>query len=111
MAIQVGDNMVYDSLIHKGNLTIAMYGLTIIKLVYRSTKQYAISDLIEEINKTYDKLEMTLIRPERNDLENAQTLIKLFRQDLDNRDLSFPLLPEHLMNLIYDKKKSIVPNK
>ena len=104
MAIHIGDNMVYDSLIHLGNMTIAMHGLTIIKFVYLLAKRNSISELIEEISNTYNELESTIRRPERNNLENAQILIQIFKQNIDKSGLSFPSLPENLMKVIYNEK-------
>lgn len=104
--IHIGDNIAYDSFIHLRNIAIAMWGLTIIKFIYRSAKEYEITELIDEVNRKYNELESTLQRPERKDLGDAQELVKIFRDDLDKWDLSFPMLTSHLMKrLEIDNKK------
>lgn len=97
ICIHLGNNIAYDSFIHLRNISVAMWGLTIIKYIYRSAKKNDFSDLIEEINQIYNELESTLRRPERTDLGDAQEMVKIFRKDLDEWDLSFPSLPHHLM--------------
>lgn len=104
--IHIGDNITYDSFIHLRNIAIAMWGLTIIKFIYRSAKEYQITELMDEVNRTYDELESTLNRPERNDLGDAQEMVKIFREDLEKWDLAFPVLTSHLMERIeIDNKK------
>jgi len=104
--IHIGDNIAYDSFIHLRNIAIAMWGLTIIKFIYRSAKEYNLTELMEEVNRTYTELESTLQRPERKDLGDAQEMIKIFRADLDKWNLAFPILTPHLMKrLEIDNKK------
>lgn len=104
--IHLGDNIAYDSFIHLNNIAIAMWGLTTIKFIYRSAKEYSLTELIEEVNRTYNELESTLQRPERKDLGDAQEIVKIFRADLDEWSLSFPILKPHLMKrLEIDNKK------
>lgn len=104
--IHLGQNIAYDAFIHLRNLAIAMLGLTTIKFIYRSAKQSKIEELIIKVNSTYDELEDTLRRPERNDLGNAQELAKIFRADLDEWDLGFPTLPNNLQTIVdMDEKK------
>ncbi|MBW8050074.1 MAG: HNH endonuclease [Cytophagales bacterium] len=104
--IHIGDNIAYDAFIHLRNLAVAMWGLTIIKFIYRKAKENNIQELKDEINRTYKELEATLRRPERTDLENAQEMLKVFKDDLDEWSLSFPPLPNRLMKIIdTDNKK------
>lgn len=106
ICLHIGNNIAYDSFIHLRNITLAMWGLTIIKYIYRSAKKYNLSSLIEEINQIYNELESTLRRPERTDLGDAQEMVKIFRKDLEEWDLSFPILTPHLMTrLEVDNKK------
>lgn len=95
--IHIGENIAYDSFIHLRNIAIAMWGLTIIKFIYRSAKENAIPELIDEVRQAYDELESTLNRPERRDLHDALEMVKIFRKDLDQWDLAFPVLTPHLM--------------
>ncbi len=62
--------------------------------------------LVEEVLKQYNELEETLKRPERNDLGNAQELVRFFKSDLETSGLAFPPLPDYLYQLIMkpDKK-------
>jgi hypothetical protein len=104
--IHIGDNIAYDSFIHLRNIAVAMWGLTIMKFIYRSAKENEINELMNEVNQAYDRLESTLHRPERNDLGDAKEMVKIFREDLNEWDLAFPLLTEHLMKrLSIDEKK------
>jgi hypothetical protein len=97
--IYIGYALIYDSLIHSNNLLIAEYGLSIWKYIYRHSNKYKLSQLSEEVLKKYSDIEETLHRPERDDLENARELVKIFKDDLNEWDLSFPILPERLQKL------------
>ena len=99
--IDIGYQMSYDLMIKKDNLKSAMYSLTILKFVYKIAKQNSFDEILEEVLKYYGELESHLKRPERNDLVNAQELVKYFRDDLDNYNLSFPPLSKKLMEIIY----------
>ncbi|OFX21011.1 MAG: hypothetical protein A2033_11845 [Bacteroidetes bacterium GWA2_31_9] len=104
--ILIGDNIAYDSFIHLRNIAIAMWGLTIIKFIYRSAKKIELFELMEEVNQKYNELESNLQRPERTDLDDAQEMTKIFRADLEEWSLSFPMLTPHLMQrLTIDNKK------
>jgi hypothetical protein len=105
MCIHIGDNIAYDSFIHLRKITIAMYGLTIIKLIYRKAKEYDIPVLKKEVEQSYKDLKSNLQRPERNDLNDAQEMLKIFHDDLENGDLSFPMLSESLMNRLENERR------
>lgn len=106
LCIHLGQNIAYDAFIHLRNLAIAMWGLTIIKFIYRSAKQSNATEIIDKVKKEYAELEETLRRPERNDLGEAQELLKVFKDDLEVWDLAFPPLPAHLEKRIrIDEKK------
>ncbi len=98
-------SMVYDTTIHRQDYNVAMYGLTILKYIYKKGKELKLKALIDKVNETYHEIEETLKRPERNDLGNAKDLVKAFRDDIEKGTLSFPYLPDHLMKLIYADKK------
>ncbi|WP_416865441.1 MAG: HNH endonuclease [Imperialibacter sp.] len=97
MCIHLGYNIAYDSFIHLRNIAIAMWGLTIIKYIYRSAKEYTLTELVEEVNRSYNELESILKRSEEKGLEDAQEMMKIFRADLNNAHLAFPMLTPHLM--------------
>jgi hypothetical protein len=98
-------SMIYDTTIHRQDYNVAMYGLTILKFIYKKGKQQKIKELIDKVDEIYIKIEETLRRPERNDLQNAKDMVKTFKEDIEEGSLSFPYLPDHLMKLIYSDKK------
>lgn len=104
LGIRIGENIAYDSFIHLRDLNLAMWGLTIIKYVYREAKREGIKELVEEVKNVYKGLGNTLKRPERDDLGNAQQMLKEFYADLDVWDLAFPVLSPPLMKIIESKK-------
>lgn len=99
--LEIGFNMAYDSTIHRTNLNIAMDGLTIFKYIYKKGGKKGLEQLRTMVHDTYNRLESALSRPERNDLGNAQELVKFFKADLDQYDLSYPPLSENLYRIIY----------
>jgi Restriction endonuclease len=104
--IHLGDNIAYDSFIYLDNIAVAMWGLTIIKFIYRSAKEYDLTELIDEVKRTYNELDSTLKRTERKDLGDALEMVKIFRADLDEWSLAFPMLTQQLMTrLEIDNKK------
>jgi hypothetical protein len=103
--VNIAFSMVYDTTIHRQDYNVAMYGLTILKYIYRKGKQLKFKELNDKVNDKYDEIEKTLKRPDRTDLENAKGLVTAFRNDIEIGTLSFPYLPDHLMNLINSSKK------
>jgi hypothetical protein len=99
----IGFNLVYDAFIYLDNFRIAEYGLSILKIVYQNGKRNGMPELTKEVLRRYSELEQTLSRPERNDLGNAKEFVKIFKEDLEKRDLSFPILPYHLLKLTVQK--------
>lgn len=104
--IYAGFNLCYDAFIYTKNYRVAMWGLNIWKYIYREAKRNEYTELIEAINEQYKDLEFNLARPERNDLENAKELVKIFKEDLEDYSLSFPVLPEELYKLVIESEKS-----
>ena len=103
--IHIGDNIAYDSFIYLRKIDIAMYGLTIMKFIYREAKRNKITELQKEVENSYEELKSTLQRPERNDLEDAKELLKIFYDDLEVWDLAFPVLSNHLMKRLEKERK------
>lgn len=103
--IHIGDNIAYDSFIHLRKITIAMYGLTIMKFIYRKAKENNIPELKKEVERAYDGLKSTLQRPERNDLSDSQEMVKIFHDNLEEWDIAFPRLSEHLMKRLDDERQ------
>jgi hypothetical protein len=100
LCIHIGHNMAYDAFIHLGNLAVAQIGLTIIKFMYRISKEAKVPELLKIVDEAYTQLERTLKRPERKDLGNAQELLQIFKGDLKEWDLAFPPLPKHLEDIV-----------
>lgn len=98
--LSISSNMFYDSTIHLNNLEIAQWALLATKNVYVFSKVEKVKSLTDKAKENFDKLEKHLIRPERNDLENAKALIKIYREDLVNNSLSFAPLPDYLERLV-----------
>jgi len=103
--IHIGDNIAYDSFIYLRKINIAMYGLTIMKFIYREAKRNKILELQNEVENSYEELKSTVQRHERNDLGDALETLQIFYADLEVWDLAFPILPEHLMKRL-DKEKN-----
>jgi hypothetical protein len=97
--IYIGFNLAYDAFIHLNNFRVAEYGLSIFKFIYQKSKEKGMLELTEEVLKYYNELEEHINRPERNDLGNAKEFVKIFKDDLENKGLGFPDLPEHLFEL------------
>lgn len=97
--VYTGFNIVYDSFIYTNNFRVALWGLNILKFIYRESKRSDYNVLVDLVLEQYKELEFTLNRPERNDLENAKELLQLFKDDLDTYSLAFPRLPDHIYEL------------
>lgn len=97
--IHIGFSIAYDAFIYLNDIKVAEWGLNILKFIYREAKRKKMIELMKEVHNEYASLESTLKRPERNDLQNAKDLVKVFKDDLETNDLSFPVLPPHLHKL------------
>ena len=103
IALYIGDNIVYDSIIYLKNLKITMYGLTIIKHVYTKAKILKSTKLKEAVLDAYKEIDRNLKRPDRTDLISATELVNIFKEDIDHHSLSFPPLPDELARIVYSK--------
>lgn len=103
-ALRISYNMLYDSIIHLRNLEIAQWALLLTKNVYWFSKDQKLSALIEKVHENYKEFERNLIRPERNDLDNAKTLVQAYKEDLNVQSLTFAPLPQHLYEAIQNSK-------
>jgi hypothetical protein len=105
--VKIGFSLVYDTTIYLKNYDIAMYGLTILKHIFKKGKQQKLNQIMNKVNETYNEIEQTLQRPERNDLGDALQLVREFKADLEEGSLSFPPLSDNLMKIIYsDRQKN-----
>ncbi|MEI6348876.1 MAG: hypothetical protein WCP69_13090 [Bacteroidota bacterium] len=104
--INIGYNIIYDSTIHRKDYNVTMYGLTILKYIYKKGKQQKLKPLTEKVNETYKEIEQVLLRQDRPDKGDSLQLVLEFKADIEERSLSFPMLSDNLMKLIYpDEKK------
>jgi len=102
--INMAFNMVYDASIYLMNYEIIMYGLTILKFIYKKGKDNKSTLLISKVNDMYQEIESNLNRPERDDLDDVIELVKIFKADIDKGTLSFPPVSEKLYKKIYQNK-------
>jgi hypothetical protein len=98
--VVIAFNMIYDAFIYLNNFYIAMYGLTILKYIYKKGKQGDLPFLVNKVNATYQDIETHLQRPERNDLGSALELVAVFKADRDVVNLAFPYLPDNILNCL-----------
>jgi hypothetical protein len=96
----------YDAFIHLGNLAVAESGLEILKYICNSSKALKIPEMRNITLHQYSELEETLQRPERNDLQNAKRLLKVYKNDIDTHGLMTPNdLPSDLFLLTMEHQK------
>ncbi len=103
--INIAFSLVYDSFIYLKNYEIAMYGLTILKYIYKKGKLKKLKPLIDKVNETYFEIKQTLQRPDRNDLVIALKLVEEFRNDIEDGTLIFPALSNNLLKQIHNVSK------
>jgi hypothetical protein len=94
-------NLIYDSMIYSGNYYVAYTGLGIWKNIYLNSTRNNYTDLKEFIEEQFREIEKTFKRPERNDLGDAQELVRTFKEDLKNNSVRYPVLPNNLFRLVF----------
>jgi hypothetical protein len=87
---RIGANITYDALIHLGNFAVASSGLEILKFVYKRGQELKLNQLSKSVLKDYSELTQHLLRPERNDLGDAQRLLEAFKNDLNKFGIGMP---------------------
>ncbi len=104
--IHMAQNIIYDATIHLGNLAVAQWALLTLKYIYQYCKTNNEEEVLKKFYHEYDRLEETLKRPERNDLELSQKLVKIYRNDLNEPGMHFPIMPKDLyLKIQKDEKK------
>jgi hypothetical protein len=96
----IGFSLIYDAAVHLKNYTIMMWGLTILKFLFKEGKEQKITPVTQKVNEIYKEIEQTLERPGRDDLKDALQLVKEFKADIGEGTLAFPMLSANLMKLI-----------
>lgn len=99
-------SLAYDDAIYLKNYHVMMYGLSILKFVYKKGKKRKITELIGSVEQTYSELEGILKSRDDSSLLSAIQLIKEFKSDLEVGDLSFPPLSNNLMRLVSHSQRS-----
>lgn len=109
LCIDAGSSIVYDAVIHLRDLRVALPGLTLLKFVHLQGVEWKIPGLAEDVAAAFDKLEADMRRPERNDLNVAMEMIRFYRQELDDNNLSHPIFPPTVMRAIDPRLKHSRP--
>lgn len=104
LAINIGHTIIYDTSIHSHNFKSMSIGYSILKFIFSiaiKRKSMILKDLVFE---TFERLKMQLQRPERNDLENAKTMRKIYLDILEIGDKSQPEYPNEILKLIQNQE-------
>ncbi|MFT3885718.1 MAG: hypothetical protein QM724_09890 [Flavobacteriales bacterium] len=101
LCIDAGNSIVYDAVIHLRDLRVALPGLTVLKFIHRQGVHRKMQALVEDVSEAFDWLEASMSRPDRDDLGVAMDMIKFYRTDLEDDDLSYPMFPLNVMNAIH----------
>ncbi len=99
--VDIGFALFYDSAIHLNDLSVGAQGLLILKTMYWEGKEKESKFLLSKVIRTFDELEETLGRPERNDLGPAKEILHVFKDDLENKGLRYPIMPDRLFELVW----------
>ena len=81
-------------------MRVGVYGLQILKWIYWVGKEDDNQIIVDKVLNTYEELEQTLNRPERDDLDMTKKLLLVFKDDLTNRGLTIPMMSNELYELI-----------
>jgi hypothetical protein len=81
-------------------LEIAQWALLTTRNIYWFSKVKKLNALTEKVRENHKEFERHLIRPERNDLDNAKTLLQVYKEDLNLHSMTFASLPQHLNEIM-----------
>jgi len=98
---RIGFNVAFDAAYYLKDYTVVMFGLTILKYVYKKAGTLKIQELLNKVENKYDELNNQLKGSEHS---NYKELIAFFRADLTTKSLAFPPISANLMSLIYTEK-------
>lgn len=98
--------LIYDSLIYLEDFEVAMFGLNILKFVYKTGKRHKFKELLEKVNETYNEIEAILKSTDKKNSVLALNLIDTFKKDLDVLTLAFPPISKDLEKFIKKGKKT-----
>lgn len=108
-AINIGFSLFYDAALYLKNLSVGIQGLSILKWAYLQGKKRDLENIMSRVIETFEELEGILkgdrAGTENNDLAYAKELLQIFKEDIDHPGLAYPLMPEPLFEIIWNKKK------
>lgn len=100
ICIHISFSLVYDMFIYLKDYDIAQYGLLILKFINQVGKRYKLPVITEKVSNIYIELQDAIKRPDRPDLINAQKIITLFYDDVNEGTITLPELPSDIMEVI-----------
>lgn len=98
--IGIGFSLVYDSVVYTRDLKVSVHGLMILKYAYLRGKQERLDAIMEEVRRTYTEIEKAAQRDDAKGKQEAIQLIELFKQDLEDPTLAYPVFPKNLMQFL-----------
>lgn len=98
--IQIGFSIFYDSAIYLNDFKVGSKGLQILKWIYWRAKETTNHSVMKRVIETYEELETTLKRPERDDLELANEVLQIFKNDLNNWGIFPDEIPDHILGIV-----------
>lgn len=96
----VATAIIYDAFIYLGNFAVACSGFQILKYLQLKSRAYKMPKLAEIVARHFSEIEGHLNRPERKDLEKSKQLVKIFKDDLKESGLSYPVMPSDIYQTI-----------
>lgn len=105
LAIEMGHSIVYDAFIYLKKLSVARWGLTIVKFIYILATESKVKKLQNNIEEFYVESFNNLNRRERDDLDNAKLMLETFKESLHDKNLSFPPMPDGLWQIVESESK------
>jgi hypothetical protein len=100
----IAHDICYDAFLYVKTITSAMYGLNLLKFLYREGKLRKLPFIQEKVNETYTQLEAVLQRTDRGNLDDFIQLTAIFKEDLTISSLTFPPFPAALEKKYRDEE-------
>lgn len=99
--IAIADAMIYDSTTYLKNLQVTRYGLLILKLIYRMSKEREVITTLSKVEKCYRVQLSNTERTDVGDMKFARELLLLFQKNLDEFSYTFPKMSDELSRAVY----------
>jgi len=104
LAINICRTIIYDTSIHSHKFRSMMYGYSLLKYIYLKSTEVGNKFLVSQVKLTLSEMASHLKRPERNDLEMATLMLKIYTDDIIKKSYHYPDFNDDLRKLI-DKEK------